>query len=447
MPDKSSRKTALSLIQKIVFDGVYFQEAVSSAFSDDLSARDRAFILRLVRGVAEKKTALQKVLAKVSSTPPEKMDKKILAVLYLGAYQLLFTEVAPYAAVNESIALLSGKKEQGLKGFVNAVLRRIGREKETLLSGLSASERAGIPDEIASLFVKSYGKEKSERIFAAFSKEHDGRQCIRLNLSKGSREEIVCRLQEEGLEPENSGFSPETFFVRGFYPAASESFQDGLFYVQDLGAALVVESVRKILEGAGSEFFLLDACAAPGGKTLHAADLLRGKGQILSCDISDDKLLKLQENIARSGFQNIGTAVMDASVFQKELENRADLVIADLPCTGLGVLREKPDIRLHYTEEKRKDLIRLQKKMLKNLARYVKPGGILLYATCTLDPEENERQFFSFLESEAGFEAVPVRLTGFVDERKEMEQGMLTLFPDEYPGGGFFLSLAKKAED
>ncbi|MBQ6680106.1 MAG: 16S rRNA (cytosine(967)-C(5))-methyltransferase RsmB [Lachnospiraceae bacterium] len=447
MPENNSRETALSLVLKIVWDGVYFQEAVSYGLSGTaFSARDRAFIIRLVRGVIEKKTALDAVLGKVSRTPPEKMDRRILGVLYLGAYQLLFTDVAPYAAVNESIGLLKGKKEQGLRGFVNAVLRRISREKDTLLSGLSKAELAGLSPEIFRVFREGCGEEKADKIAEAFEKENAKGQCIRLNLSKGPVEALLAALKKDGLEAENSTYSADTYFVREQQPTAADSFKNGLFYIQDLGAALVVEAVRPFIENAGQDFFVLDACASPGGKTLHAADILNGKGQILSADISAEKIRKMDENIARSGFTNIRTAVMDAARFYPELDSRAGLVIADLPCTGLGVLREKPDIRLHYTEEKRRDLIRLQREMLRNLARYVKPGGVLLYATCTLDPDENEKQFAAFLEDEPCFRPLSFMLPGFPERKEEMAAGRLTLFPDEYPGGGFFLSLAKRTE-
>ena len=445
MDKESSRERALSLILRILRDGAYYQEAVEEGLSDGVfDARDRAFILLLVRGVIEKKTALDAVLSRISQVRPEEMDLRIRGILYLGLYQILYTDTAPYAAVNESIALLHGRKEQGLTGYVNAVLRRASREKDALLSALPRSVRAGIPDAIFKVWKEGYGTEKALSVSEAFARPLVNGQCIRLNLSKGSAEMLLAALEADGVFAVPSGFSKDTYFTRDSNLAETESFQEGLFYIQDLGSALITESLRTILEKAEEDFFVLDACASPGGKTIHTADLLAGKGRILSADLTQDKLIRLDENIIRSGFQNIRTELKDATVQDPALIAEADLVIADLPCSGLGTLREKPDIRLRFTRDKRTALVKLQRTILENLSAYVKPGGLLLYSTCTLDPEENEHQYQDFLSRHPEFKPEKIELQDSRLVKPEMERGYLTLFPDEIPGGGFFVSLMRK---
>ena len=446
MDKESARERALTLILRILRDGAYFQEAVSEGLSDGVfDARDRAFILLLTRGVIEKKTALDAVLTRVSQVKPEEMDLRIRCILYLGMYQILYTDTAPYAAVNESISLLHGRKEQGLTGYVNAVLRRCAREKDALLGTLTRSVRAGIPDTIFKVWKEGYGTEKALAVSEAFARPVPNGQCIRLNLSKGTAPMLLAALEADGIYAVPSGFSKDTYFTREANLAETESFQEGLFYIQDLGSALITESLRTVLEGAPEDVFVLDACASPGGKTIHTADMLAGKGRILACDLTQEKLIRLDENIIRSGFRNIRTEQKDATVQDPALIAEMDLVIADLPCSGLGTLREKPDIRLRFSRDKRASLVKLQQEMLDNLSAYVKPGGVLLYSTCTLDPEENEHQFHEFLSRHPEFRPEKIVLQESKLKKAEMERGYLTLFPDEIPGGGFFVSLMRKS--
>ena len=224
-----------------------------------------------------------------------------------------------------------------------------------------------------------------------------------------------------------------------------EAFKSGLFYVQDLSSAVSGDIVADLLAKAGPDFKVLDTCAAPGGKTVHIADLLAGKGSVTACDVSEKKTALIRGNAARAQFDNIRTEVQDARVYREDFEEAFDLVICDVPCSGLGVLIKKPDIRYHVTEESMAELVKIQRSILKNVQRYVKPGGTLVFSTCTVNPAENEENLFWFLERFAAFDTVSIKKK--LPERlrtETAEDGYVQLIPGVHPCDGFFMARLEK---
>ena len=284
------------------------------------------------------------------------------------------------------------------------------------------------------------GSKTEANLLEAFAGE--SRVTVRINSGKKTREEVLHLLEQDGasmipLYPENGVYILD-------YSGAPDNltaFREGLLAIQDLSSSLAGDATG-IREGD----LVLDVCGAPGGKALHAAEIMHGTGQVIVRDLSEEKVERIRENIARSGFENVRAEVFDAREFDPDLEGKCDIVIADLPCSGLGVIGRKPDIRYHASEEGIASLAALQREILPVVCRYVKPGGTLVYSTCTTTGEENIDNF-RWLVKESGF--LPVDITERFPEglRKEtMKEGYVQLLPGTDPCDGFFISVLSRKE-
>ena len=447
MAGSGSRKLILNMVYDILYRDAN-SDTVLAALSKPnctLDPRDKRFVRRTVKGILEKKTVLDYCITKLSKIPLRKIRPKALCILYTGLYQLLFTDVKDHAAVSESLKLAEETGFTALKPYINAILRKAASEKEALWNGIRPNLLSGVPDFLYDRLCLWYGKEQADSILSGFSRE-DHVLSARRNKSLVTEEELFPALLQEGVSAVPSGYTDDTFFLSDLSSLEGlASFRKGWFYIQDMSSALDLTSVSDLFS-EGKELKILDACASPGGKTLHAADLLSGRGQILACDVSEAKLLRLRENIRTSGFQNILTEVRDASEYDEALRGQFDLVIADVPCSGIGTIHKKPELRFRITEEMLQELPELQKRILDNLSSYVKPGGTLLYSTCTLNPAENEDRVRDFLGEHRDFSSVPFS-SAFPEilRKNENGRGMLTLFPSEdYRGSGFFIARLRK---
>ena len=413
---------------------------------DYLESRDKAFIKRLTEGVTERRIQLDYVLGRFSKTPPAKCKSLIRNLLRMGAYQILFMDNVPdSAACNEAVKLAEKRHFQQLKGFVNGVLRSLSREKEKLVwpdkkkaPVLRLSVMYSMPEWIVRMWLADYGPETTEKILAGLLEPRPVTIRLAERLTEEERKELLARLEECGASPAAHPYLPYAYMLQKSDGVASlPGFAQGMFAVQDVSSMLVTECA---LDAAQKTDFLLDVCAAPGGKAVHAAERLAGRGRVEARDISESKTGLILENARRMGLSNLEIKVWDATVPDEKMKGAADVVLADLPCSGLGVIGRKADIKYRVTPESLQEVAALQRRILTNAAEYVKPGGTLVYSTCTINKEENERQAAWFADN---FPFSLRSLDGGLPEAlkdKESKAGMCQLLPGIHKTDGFFIA-------
>jgi len=412
-----------------------------------LDKSSRGFITRLYEGTIEKRLYLDYIIDGYSKTPVKKMKPIIMLLLEMAVYQIFFMDRVPdSAAINEAVKLTKKRGLTGLSGFVNGVLRNIARNKESIVLPDKNKDiityleiKYSTPKAVVEHFINDYGSEKAEEILAAFEEKRP----LTARATKGDREELIKKLEGEGLSISTDTIFPESVRILeldslGFL----ESFEAGDFVIQDESSQFIGKIVS-LPKGAR----VLDLCAAPGGKSLLFAEMEEVE-EIISCDITESKTELIEDNVRRIGADKIRTRVNDASLYNPDFLDGFDLVICDLPCSGLGVMGRKRDIKYNVSRDKIRELAILQKKILENAVRYVKKGGRLIYSTCTMTKAENEENF-TFISEFKGFSAVDFsdKIRGYVDRYKggerlvnEAKKGFIRLFPGELGTDGFFIS-------
>lgn len=454
---KNTRETAFQIIFKVLEEGEHSHVVLRQALNaeKDAEKRDRAFVTRLVEGTLEHLLTIDYILNQVSKTPVKKMKPVIRTVLRMSVYQLLFMDSVPDSAVcNEAVKLVKGKGLQGLSGFANGVLRNVARGKEQWFSESSYPDKKKTPDKylsiryslpewLCSYFVKEYGIEKAEKI--AEGSLRNPKTTIRCNTTKISKEELAKRLVAQGFTVENGIYAKDALYLSGYDALEKISeFTEGLFQVQDESSMLVAE-----LAGLNKDDIVLDVCSAPGGKAVHAANILEalGGGKVIARDVSEKKTALILENTKRLQVKNISVQVADATKLDETMIEQADAVIADLPCSGIGIMAKKPEIRYRMTQENQKELVKLQKEMLAVVHRYVKPGGILMYSTCTINKEENEEQAKKICVEYGFAPAMDESSLPEVLKADVQENGWLQLLPGIHECDGFFIARLKKVKE
>lgn len=436
----NAREVALDVLYEILEKGAFSHLVLGQALSkyQYLGKHDRAFITRVTEGTLEYLLQLDFVLGQYSSVPVKKMKPLIRTLLRMSAYQILYMDRVPDAAVcSEAVKLARKRRFQGLTGFVNGVLRTLSREKEKL-EFPDDSIRFSVPSWLLKLWNQELGPRQTRQVFAYFLEEHP--LMVRCCPGTASRDAILASLQSQGVSVREHPLLEEVLILEKLdYLEALEAFQKGWIQVQDLSSVLVGRAAAPAL---GAQ--VLDVCGAPGGKALHIAQLLNGTGHVEVRDISPVKVQRIQENIRRLGVSNLSASVRDALDPDPSWKDRADLVVADLPCSGLGVLGRKPDIKWRVTPESLDSLADLQRQILSVVWQYVKPGGILIYSTCTINRKENEDNRDWFLGQ---FPFRPVSLEGRLGEKlnaETLKEGYIQLLPGIWPCDGFFLSVMQR---
>ena len=359
---------------------------------------ERGFINRVFTGTVERRLSLDFIPNHYSTVKVNKQKPVIRAILLMSTYQILFMEQIPdSAAINEAVKLAKKKRFNGLTGFVNAVLRQISRNKEnidSLFFELKCDEvklfsaKYSCPEWLCKHYLSELGAKTTEQIL--INSLTDRKICARTNLSRISTDALIDKLTKEGIVCERiDGF--DSFYITANEGLSNiDSFNQGLFCIQDLSSQRIVnDEVKERLKNAE---LVIDVCAAPGGKTCHIADmakLLNSGLKIISRDLTDSKVEKIEENTDRCGFDNVSTCVWDALREDESLLEKADIVIADVPCSGLGVIGRKVDIKYRVQPEDFKSLSSLQKEIIDVVSKYVKKGGMLIYSTCTVNNAEN----------------------------------------------------------
>ncbi|MBR2735934.1 MAG: 16S rRNA (cytosine(967)-C(5))-methyltransferase RsmB [Firmicutes bacterium] len=433
-----NRLAAYEALLKIENDGAYSNLAAGRAINE-YRPENEAFVRNLIYGVLENQILIDYQLDGFIKSGIRKVKPRARILLRMGAYQLEFMDNVPdYAAVSETVQI-ARKKCPGLSRFINGVLRSYQRtsEKRRLPdrekdSVSYCSVKYSYNREIADLWIRRFGLDRAESLMAAGNETPP--LTIRVNTLKTTVDRLSERLASGGFSvtaPDTEGMSAEearllqeqVLCVSGGGLIESGEFREGLFYIQDISS---VRAVAALSPKEGTQ--LIDVCSAPGGKSFSASMLMRNKGRILSCDIYEHKLDLIRETADRLGLENMEVMRKDAAAFDPDLEEQADFIIADVPCSGLGVIRRRPEIKFRMTEKDIENLSALQYSILENASRYVRIKGRLMYSTCTISEEENEKNIRKFLDQNKNFRILAER----------------QLFPDRDHSDGFYYCVMER---
>lgn len=431
--DVNMREAALSVLLEVLEGNSYLNSVLGMTLEkyQYLDKQDRAFLTRLCEGVVERKLTLDEYLNRYSKVKTEKMKPVIRTILRMGVYQLKYMNQVPdSAACNESVKLAAKKGFGGLRGFVNGVLRAVARGEDSLPDNLSV--KYSMPEWLVEKWTKVYGLERTEAMLSAFLESRK----THIRCREGEENMLLEELLSEGIEAKRGAYLPYALTISGYnYLRQLKSFREGRFQVQDESSMLIGECA-----GIQPENVVVDVCGAPGGKACHAAEKLKGTGFVSTRDLTEKKTALIRENADRLGLTNIGIKEWDALTLDEEWKEKADIVLADLPCSGLGIIGKKPDIKYHASQEGIEALRDLQRQILSVVWQYVKPGGTLMYSTCTITPEENEENALWFAKN-FDFELVSLRESVPEALKDEVsKEGFLQLYPGIHSCDGFFLA-------
>ena len=430
-----ARETALCVLIAVRKEEAWSNAALKTYIQRDrLDSRDAALATRLCYGVLQNRALLDAYLKQLLTGRLKDLHPVVRDILHMGLYQIYKMDKIPEsAAVNESVQLAKKYcKFPKAPGLVNGVLRNAVRTAGQLKTPTDYCEKYSHPQELIDLLKPYVGKERLVPMLEANNETPP--MTVQVNLLKCRPEELIDSLENEGVTVRNHPIFPKCLILEntGNIELLS-AFREGLFYVQDAAAWLSVQCA-----GIQKGDRVMDCCAAPGGKSFAAA--VCGAGEITSCDIHTHKVSLMEKGAERLGFSNMHPICQDASVFVPEFEDKMDVVIADVPCSGYGIIRKKPDIR-YKSPKSMEELPELQLRILKNQARYVRPGGTLLYSTCTLTQRENEDVVDAFLLENPSFKLNKLPLP--MEIRQERD-GMLRLIPGQYDTDGFFICCMRR---
>ncbi len=421
-----AREQALKILYKIYEDKAYSNKALSSALIEnkELTDVDKGFITELVYGTLKYTLTFDYIISLYSSVKKNKLSKWTMIILRTGLYQIFFMDRVPDFAICNECVKLSGKYgHEGTKRFVNGVLRNIIRSTKRNIDNVefpSLAEKYGLSQWMAKAFIDDFGSEFTEDMMR--SSMSPAKVSLRANTLKISRENLIGVLKREGFSAYKSDISEYGILLeKGLAITENRTFKEGFFYIQGESSMLAAEVL-----GPRADDNILDLCAAPGGKSTHIAEIMGNKGNIEACDIYDNKLKLIEESSKRLGISIITTVNRDASIFDTKLSGKFDRVLADVPCSGLGILKSRPEIKFNRTKEETDLIPELQYKILLNAAKYVRPGGTLVYSTCTVLKKENIFQ-----------------IERFMSENKEdfiLDGEPMTLFPNTHNTDGFFIA-------
>lgn len=439
-PSRSPRELALATLLRIEQDKSYANLSLDAALKQNpLPPADRRLFTVLVYGVIERKLTLDHLIAHIASRPLTEIDEKTRMILRLGLYQLRFLDrIPPHAAVNESVSLASRRTG----GFVNACLREYLRRGRDILFPDKENEPVrylstaySVPEALCIRFLNEFGLERAERMLSAFFGL--SRLTVAVNPLRKTREEYLGLLASAEIEAYPTDHAPNGISVISPVPVeALPGFAEGDIYVQDEASQICVEAL-----GALPGESVIDACSCPGSKSFGSALRMRNSGTVRSFDLHENKLSLVRQGAARLGISILTAEAKDGKVFDPVLENSADRVLCDVPCSGYGVLGKKPDIR--YKDPRDADrLPEIQYAILDNCSRYVKRGGVLVYSTCTVFSAENRATAERFLASHPEFSPENFSIGAFTSEN-----GMMTLCPDTHGTDGFFVAKLRRRSD
>ncbi len=434
------REIALIVLNNILNEKSYSNISIEKHLQDLDDERNKRLVREIVYGVLENNIYLEFIVSKSSKVKIKKIHPSILLILKIGIYQIYFMERIPdSAAVNESVKLAKKYGHKGTISFVNAILRNIIRNKEDLsnldsLDKLSyISVKYSHPKELVERWVKSFGEEFTEELCK--SNNLTPELNIRVNTLKTNKEDLKKLLRDHS--PRDGVLSNDILILKNpINIIDSQEYNNGYFTVQDESSSLV----GQIMDPKPGSL-VIDMCAAPGGKSTHIGQIMGNKGKIYSLDIYKHKIKLINDNAKRLGIGIIESKISDARVYNKDFEGLADYVLVDAPCSGFGLIRRKPDIKLNKNIEDIKTLVSLQGKILENAKRYLKSGGYLIYSTCTIEKDENINQIKDFLDKNHDFKLVSIEdFLPNMKDKSTLKEGYIQLYPHIHGTDGFFIA-------
>lgn len=433
-----AREIAYKVLLDIEKNKNYSNMAINKHFKDvKISNQDRGLATEIIYGVIENKYYIDYMIDKLSKVKTNKMEIYVKTLLRMGIYQIMFlNSISDYAAVNETVNLAK-KKNSKVSGFINGILRNVIRQKEEI-------GKVKTKDDVDYLSIKysydkwmirnwmiHFGKEFTEELLEANNERPN--IYLRTNTLKITRDELIKKLEKQNIKAEKVNVVEEAIKVEHLKDIENNSlYKEGLFTVQDVSSMLV----GKVMNPKENSL-VLDVCSAPGGKTTHMATLMNNTGQVVSRDIYDHKLKLIKAASKRLGLTNVDVEEFDGMKLDRESICKFDYVLADLPCSGLGIIRRKPEIKYKEKEEFRQ-LPPIQKKILENASKYVKVGGTLIYSTCTIQDSENIDVVNEFLQKNKNFELVPIKEVNV--DLENQEKGYMKIYPNVHNMDGFFIS-------
>lgn len=442
----NAREAALVILSKVLRENAYANLALKKTLEKtSLSRVDKALVTELVNGTLKNLIKIDYITGQFVKA--KKLDAHIEDILRIGIYQILYLDRVPDSAVcNEAANLARKYSNEGAVKFVNGVLRNISRSKEQI--SLPDKKKQPVmylavtyshPEWIVKKWLEDYGFDFTEALLAANNETPPF--TIRLNKLKCSKEELIGQLEQEGIQHSEGLYNEEALYIRGTSSIEEkESFQKGLFQIQDESSMLV----GHVLDPQSGEL-VVDVCSAPGGKSTHAAERMQNKGEIIARDVHEHKLELIKQSCKRLGIDIVKTELFDAKELDHKLVGKADRVLVDAPCSGLGVLRRKSDLKWKKNPDNFEELSKLQLQILSKSAEYVKPYGVLVYSTCTINKSENLKVIEAFLKTREDFaledisSLLPQKLASDTKTK-----GYAEIYPNVHHIDGFFIARLRR---
>lgn len=442
----NSREIALKVLIDMREKGAYSNYSINKYLKEKINPKDENLVREIVYGVIENLTYIDYIISKLSTKKIEKIHPKILDILRIGVYQIAFTDKIPdRAAVNESVNLAKKYVHGGAAGFVNGILRNFSRRKAEMMKIESGDKleflsiKYSHPKWMVKRWIKAYGEDFTERLLNANNSKP--KLNLRVNTLKTDKDTLKQALTNYGYEVHDTKYAKDGIVVENPVRITDiDEFIQGHFTIQDESSMLVAQ-----IANPKEDSIILDLCSAPGGKATHLAQIMNNKGRIICWDIYEHKLELVRENASRLGINIIETKLQDAQVLDESMIGIADICIVDAPCSGLGIIRRRPEIKWNRKEEDIEDLVKIQRNILNNASKYVKPGGLIIYSTCTIEENENINMIEEFLNKNKDFTLSPFdQLISFDENMSSSKEGYIQMFPNIHGTDGFFISRIKK---
>lgn len=439
----SARKTAVKILKEVLYKNYYSNIVLGKELNQsDMNDKDRALVTEIVYGTLKHKYTIDTILSYYIKSGLEKLDIDILNILRISIYQIKYLDKIPeFAVVNEAVELAKRKAAKTAK-LVNGVLRSYLRSSNVDYYNKSSDMeelcfKYSFPRWMVNLFSNQYGKVEAEKILKGLNEIPA--VTVRVNDLRTNYEDAWEKLLENGYDIEEGKVCPEAIIInKGKNIENNPLFKEGLITVQDESAMMVAPSME-----LDDNMTVLDLCSAPGGKTCHMAEIMNNTGKIFALDIHENKLPLIKENAKRLGITNIQCGTSDACKYMDIYEEKGDRVLIDVPCSGLGIIRKKPEIKWNKDKDSMENLVKIQREIMINAAKYVKKNGMLIYATCTLNKEENEENIKWFMKKRIDFRIQPLYY-GKLDNVIYHKEGYITILPDKYMDGFFIAKMIRR---
>ena len=439
----NARELALQTLTDILIDGAYSNHALSEQIEkNELTVQDKNFMTELVYGTLQHEQLLNFYVTPFFNG---KVKAWVRILIQMTLYQMLFLDSVPeHAAISEAVKIAKKRGGQFNGKLVNAILREMTRTPLPSLDTIKdEAERLAVetshPLWLIKLWSKQFGWEKTIQMARANNERVN--VTIRVNGVRGTREELKQKLESEGITCEYGNLSQDALVILKGNVIKTKAFEQGWFYVQDESSMLVARALKPKHHSK-----VLDTCSAPGGKTTHVAELMRQTGTVYAHDVYEHKIKLIEDNVKRLGLTNVVATLQDATTLNERYESDSfDAVLVDAPCSGLGILRRHPEVKITKQPSDLDEIMMIQKKILDTVAPLVKVGGTLVYSTCTVNRKENDKMVEQFLAQHPEYELDPTLVNRLPEVLHEQtKNGMVQLFPGDYQTDGFFIACLKR---